>query len=337
LEKSRPPVVIFNNTTFGLIPSYDGIPQALRSYAVSAYLYTRYRPLLDVQGQLLLLRDDLFATAPPVPAGLKSTNLYFDPPACTFGDIPNFFTLPSDIATRPRVSIPVTYQPNDPTTIVTGWAVDAATQRPVTQVLAVVDGHVVAAVKPSQVPAGLIRTIPRSSSPNSGYTIDVYGTGSETIDLYSLNADGSVTPLTPMGGTGSGVVGVYPFSTVVTQDGHAHPVVANEAIGEVDSAVKVPTDVTTLNLPSGISTSHYQWLELSGSHHFGSSSFTLTDQLGAPSGHNIEFNTLSRVGNQVYVGVGSCLQWQGYGTAQHLYLQRTGKKLPKSISVDLVG
>ena len=87
LQKGRPPVVIFSNTTFGLL-IYDGIPQALRSYDVSTYLYAHYRPLLDVQGQLLFLRDDLVASAPPVPAGLRTTDLYFDTPACTSATSP---------------------------------------------------------------------------------------------------------------------------------------------------------------------------------------------------------------------------------------------------------
>jgi hypothetical protein len=317
LQESRPPVVIFSNATFGLM-NYDSIPQAIRSYAVSTYLYAHYRPLMDVKGQLLLLRDDLFASAPPVPPGFQTTNLYFDTPACNFGDIPNFFALPSDIATRPRVRIPVT---NVYTTVVTGSAMEAATKEPVELVLEVVDGQVVAAAKPS---------------PDSDYTINDTGLG--TIDLYALNADGSVTPLEPMGGSGSGVVGVAPLSAPVALAHHVYPVIANEAIGKIASEVSVPSDVSTLNLPAGVSTTHYQWLELSGSNHFKTASFTLTDQIGAPSGHNIEFNTLSSAGkHQVYVGVGSCLQWQGYGSASRLYLQRTGKTQPTSISVTLVG
>ncbi len=85
MRVSRPPVVIFSNKTFGLL-SYDGIPQALRSYAVSTYLYAHYRPLLDAGGQLLLLRNDLFATAPPVLAGFGTGELHFDTPSCRFGD-----------------------------------------------------------------------------------------------------------------------------------------------------------------------------------------------------------------------------------------------------------
>ena len=335
LQKSRPPVVLFSNTTFGLI-DYDGIPQALRSYDVSTYLYAHYRPLLDVQGQLLLLRDDLSASAPPVPAGLATTDLYFDTLACTFGDIPNYFALPSDIATRPRVTIPVTQQLHVPTTTVTGWAVDAVTKAPVTQVLAVAGGHVVAATEPSRIRVDVIREFHNFASALSGYTIHVYGAASETFDLYALNADSSVTPLTAIKGTGSGGIGAAPLSAVVTRDGHTHPVVTNAVIGKIDSVTTVPTDVTTLRLPSGVSTTSYHWLELTAPAALGIASFTLTDDLGALVGHNIAFNTLPRVGKHVYVGVGSCLQWQGYGAAHQLYLKRSGRKPPMPISVTLV-
>ena len=335
LQKSRPPVVIFSNTTFGLI-SYDGIPQALRSYDLSTYLYAHYRPLLDVRGQLLLLRDDLSASAPPVPAGLNTTGLYFDTPACTFGDIPNYFALPADIATRPRLRIPATQQPRDPIISVTGWAVEAATKAPVTQVLAVAEGHVVAATEPSQARADVIQKFHSLAAANSGYTIDIEGTGSEPIDLYALNADGSVTPLTPTPGSQSGAVGTSPSTTVITEGGQSHPVVMNAAIGRIDSVTTVPTDVTTIHLPSGVSTTSYHWLELNGPAAFGNTSFTLTDDLGAPVGHTIDFNTLPRVHNHVYVGVGSCLQWQGYGAAHQLYLKRSGAKPPAAISITLV-
>ena len=334
LQKSRPPVVIFSNTTFGL--NYDFIPQALRSFAVSPYLYAHYRPLLDVRGQLLLLRDDLFATAPPVPAGLKTTDLYFDTPACTFGDIPNFFALPSDIATQPRVRIPVTSLPHDPITIVTGWAVNAATKAPVTQVVAVAEGHVVAATKPSTVRADVIRKFHNFSAAYSGFRMDIEGTGSEPIDLYALDADGGVTPLAPTPGTRTGVIGTSPLSTVITDDGRAHPVVMNAAIGEINSVTTGYADLTTLHLPSGTSTTSYQWLELSAPAAFGNASFTLTDDPGSLGEHDITFNTLSRVGNHVYVGVGSCLQWQGYGVAHQLYLERSGKMPPTPISATFV-
>ena len=43
LKASRPPIAIFSNTTFGLL-SYDGIPQSVRSFEVSRYLFDHYTP-----------------------------------------------------------------------------------------------------------------------------------------------------------------------------------------------------------------------------------------------------------------------------------------------------
>lgn len=88
LRKSRPPVVIFFDTTFGL-PFYDGITSMERDYLVSQYILDHYRPVEDVQGQLLMVRDDLAPA--PTPASQK---LYFSVPACNWGDTPDFFTPP---------------------------------------------------------------------------------------------------------------------------------------------------------------------------------------------------------------------------------------------------
>ena len=89
-------------------------------------------------------------------------------------------------------------------------------------------------------------------------------------------------------------------------------------------------------MPPNVSTASYYWLELNGSHPLGTSSFALTDQLGAPPGHFIAFNTLPRVGRHVYVGAGSCLQWHGYGGTHQLYLRSSGRMPGSNFSVTLV-
>jgi hypothetical protein len=88
LRKSRPPVVVFFDNTFGL-PLYDGITSMERDYLVSQYILDHYRPVEDVQGQLLMLRDDLAAAPTP-----QEQKLYFSVPPCNWGDTPDFFTPP---------------------------------------------------------------------------------------------------------------------------------------------------------------------------------------------------------------------------------------------------
>jgi hypothetical protein len=335
LRKSRPPVVIFSNTTFGLL-SYDGIPQALRSYSVSTYLYDHYRPLLDARGQLLLLRNDLFASAPPVPAGFSTTDLYFDTTSCTFGDIPNYFALPKNIATLPRVRVPVTQGTPSLTTTVTGWAVDKATEAPATRILAVTGGHVVASAAPSLPRSDVVKALLDPSALESGFTISIPVSPQERPELFALNADGSVSPLMPEPGTETKILGDAGSTTVITQDGRAHPIVEGAAVGRIDEASRTLDTLITLHLPSGTTSTSYYWLELNGSEPLGTSSLTLTDEIGAPPGHFIQFKTLPRVGSHVYVGAGSCLQWRGYGGEHQLYLQSSGSVPPPDLSVTLV-
>jgi hypothetical protein len=100
LERSRPPVALFESDTIGL-DEWDGINNNVRDYAVSQYLLDHYQPVLLTDGNLLLLRDDLMASRPPAP-GLRhqpvSANLYFSGATCAWGDVPNF--LPSAPAGR---------------------------------------------------------------------------------------------------------------------------------------------------------------------------------------------------------------------------------------------
>jgi hypothetical protein len=107
LERSRPPVVVFESDTIGLW-EWDGINNNVRDYAVSQYVLDHYQPVLLTQGTLLLLRDDLMASRPPVPHLQErpvSTNLYFSNATCSWGDIPNF--LPSAPAGS-SIRLPVT-------------------------------------------------------------------------------------------------------------------------------------------------------------------------------------------------------------------------------------
>jgi hypothetical protein len=98
LRHTDPPVVVFDSDTTGLF-QMDGINNNVRDYAVGQYLLDNYRPVLETHGFLLMLRDDLMASRPPVPRLRQrpiSTNLYFSSSTCAWGDTPNF--LPSDPA-----------------------------------------------------------------------------------------------------------------------------------------------------------------------------------------------------------------------------------------------
>jgi hypothetical protein len=96
LRRSSPRVVIFYEREFGLV-SFDGLSGMERNYLVSEYLLNHYSPLLVVQGQLIMLRNDLVASAPPLPKLAKpvvTTALYFRTLGCNWGFVPNFFVPP---------------------------------------------------------------------------------------------------------------------------------------------------------------------------------------------------------------------------------------------------
>jgi hypothetical protein len=106
IRASRPPVVVFAAMDFGST-TFDGLPTMVRQYAISTYLLNHYRPLANVQGQLLLLRDDLAAHPKPLPVlnpPAQTTNLYFSSFGCDLHDIPNFLSVPSDLGTQPHVT-----------------------------------------------------------------------------------------------------------------------------------------------------------------------------------------------------------------------------------------
>ena len=109
LTRSRPRAVIYFDTTFGL-PYYDGIISSVRNYLVSQYILDHYSPIIDVDGQLILIRSDLVGSVPvsQIP-GTHSvvSDLYFQMPACNWGDTPNFLDFPSsrELAVAQRSSL----------------------------------------------------------------------------------------------------------------------------------------------------------------------------------------------------------------------------------------
>jgi len=335
LQTSRPPVVIYYDPTFGL-PNYDGIPQSVRAYDVGQYILDHYQPFIDLQGQLLMLRNDLVSTAPPLPAlpaGSSTSDLYFSAPACTLGDIPNFFADPSDLGTRPKEPAQVGLAPSKTTSwAVTGWAVDPTTGKAATQVLAVSDGVVVATAPTGGQRPDVVAALHDHAALRSGFSISIPGPW-RPVTLYTLNADGSVSQLTPLAAP-TGTVTESGATSIATTGGAAHSVVAGVA-GDVDHVGTPPADVHRLTFAKGTTLARYGWLEVRSSRNLGSGSFTLTDDPTAPTGHNLSFSTLPRAGKKVYVKVGSCLQWHGYDASHGLYLVRSGSnhQVPVSISV----
>jgi hypothetical protein len=315
LSASRPRIVVFSDSTFGL-PSYDGIPQSIRSYSLSEYLLRHYRPLLDGQGQLLLLRDDLFAAAPAPPPGDSTTGLYFDTPACTFGDTPNFFSVPLRVASQRGVTISKR-QLIMVNLIVTGWAVAAPSGRAATEVLAASGSRVIGSSSTGGSRTDVASVLHDPAAEDSGFSMAI-PVSRGRVTLYALNDDGSVSALTP--GPHTSRLAKYSGMEITTPDGVAHPIVRSTRAGFVESTVPQSATVFELTAPSGVSWAANSWIRISTPHGLQNDAFTFADQPGAPQTHTVDFNTLQQARSGVEVEVGSCLQWHGYRTGQPLYL-----------------
>ena len=328
LERTRPPVAIFNDTTFGL-PDYDGIWSMERDYLISQYLLDNYTPILDVQGQLIMLRDDLVSLAPPPPALLVppiTTDLYFAAgvPACDWGDIPDFLDAPASSEIDAGQAVTTTPS-GQVATSASGWAFDVGADRPPVAVLAVADGIVVAETQPTGSRPDVAAVLHNSAATVSGWALGVVSTSSTALTFYALNANGTVSPI-PSTSTGPAP------STIRTGQGTVYSVVASPDSGHVDAIQSGA--VVTMSLPGSASLSTYEWLEFVSPSGFGQANIEVTDQtLGAQPSHVIGFQTLPLVGHTVYLRVGSCIQWHGYQAGNlHLIVQGA----PSDMSVRLL-
>lgn len=316
LEHSRPHIVIFNDNTFGL-PIYDGIFSMERNYLVSQYILDHYRPLLDTHGQLILLRDDLFSHAQPLPhlsAPPVTSDLYFDLPSCDWGYVPNFLVHPKPEETGGALTLSARRTGTGNFVTVTGWAFDTADGKPAREVLAVSRGKVVGALAPTRSRTDIVSIVNNLAASSSGYQLQFSVARAAPYRIYILNADGSVTPLPPPAGDrASNPVG----RSVTTPDGVVHPIRLSALEGSIDSASTIPkTRTFTLSIPAGTDLAAYRWMEMQSGSGFGRSRIEVTDDLAAGPPHLIAFNTLPSVGRSVYTRVGSCLQWHGYHTEQ---------------------
>ena len=326
LERSRPPLVIFNDTTFGL-PDYDGIWSMEREFLISQYILDNYQPILDVEGQIIMLRDSLLSTAPPPPplaVAPITTDLYFTGEmACVWGDVPDFLDPPSaaEIAGGRRATMKLASQP----LIADGWAYDTAANRPAVAVLAVSDGVVIAQTQPTLLRPDVATALNDAQSGMSGFSLPVPVPPGTAVTFYALNADRTVTPLAPAG------PGPLP-SVVSTSSGTTYRVVSSSDAGHIDQVGR--GTILDLSLPGSGSLSPYQWLEFESPTGFGQATIEVTDQtMGAQPSHTITFQTLPSAGHTVFLRVGSCIQWHGY-QAGELHLVTSGA--PADMSVRLL-
>ena len=132
----------------------------------------------------------------------------------------------------------------------------------------------------------------------------------------------------PLSGAAPGADG----TTITLADGRTVPVAASAA-GRLDSESAQSMTVSSVQIPRGITIGNYPLATLSsGSAPLDSRFVSLTDRPGMSS-HDIAAGTVSWVGSDLTVSVGSCPQWYGYDPAQPLYVLQDGQTPVTSITL----
>ena len=186
-------------------------------------------------------------------------------------------------------------------------------------------GRVVDSTVPSAPRPDVARSLGVAAALDSGFLATVPATAAP-VQLYSLNTDGTVTPLV-VGSTADAAVATYGVAqTVRSADGVVHRVVAPGSRGVVDIAQTVPARVLALSVPPG-GLGPFHWLELRGVPALSPGAVVLTDVIGDPT-HQITFTLLPTIGSSAAVRVGSCQQWHGYAPAQLRLVLRAGSLVP---------
>ena len=337
LKASRPPVVILNNTSFGY-PNIDGVPDSIRSYSVSNYIFSNYTPLVNYQGQLLVLRNDLVASAPPLPplpSGSTAVNVGLSGPTCALGSIPNFFTPPANISSLPKVTPRVTLVSSSTGTS-SGWAIDPRTSYPTGRVVAVTSsGKVVANVKTGGWRPDVAFIIRTGKARHSGFTMRIPKDLKEHLTYYGITKDGYAFLLVP-GGSAS-TVNTVNLPTTVKVDGKPYKVFPSYLSGEVEISGTGLNRVFKVEIPSGTDLQSYPWLQLSSQGDFEQSGFTVTNSTSSIPGAEVTFNTLNRNSKSVVVDVNACVQWHSYQTGKPLFVEISNAPSGGPIGVTLLG
>ena len=321
LTRSRPRLVVLYGEGIGL-PHWDGIEAFVRHYDVSDYLLNHYVPLANVDGQWVMIRSDLAASAPALPtlSGSSSTqDFYLSSPGCAWGFSPNFLAPPAALGSQPALTV-TTQVAATATLLVTGSTADRSPGQAPLGVLAVRNSVVVASAVPNSKHS--------TASPDSDFTLALPMTGGGALSFYVSNPDGTVSPMTLAAAVPRALVVAGHDRTVSTSDGAAHAV-STHGGGVVSSVVPSTDRVLALDVAPGTALAGYHWLELTSPAGARGASYSVID--GADQSPTaISFSTLPRSTGHVFVQVGSCPQWRGFSASGLSLVQQGG---PKSLPV----
>jgi hypothetical protein len=253
LERTRPPLVVYQSETGGLGP-WDGIPNDVRHHEISRFILDHYRPLGTVAGQTFFIDKSRGPDAPAREQSPDARNGYLIGIHCDWGYAPNF------LEPEPMVAGPPAIRRSSSTAMrleASGWALNADRSGPAAMVVAV-GGHEI-----------LGRTTTGLRRPD---VAAIYGPSAERSGFHLLGETQLKAPLGPLrffGVTATGKADELPMPTVSRDlpkslliDGSAVPVVAGSIKGYVDVASATREEVTEFDLPPGLATPRIAGVEL---------------------------------------------------------------------------
>ena len=320
LRRAPPKLIVFDDTDdkmYGL-PAMDGVPVSVELYLISKWVLEHYRPLLESHGRTIYALPGV----PPV----SSFHLHlhqqpataavpFRGQTCNWGNAPSFLSGPAEPPSAARAVPARTAVVRAPQVTFTGWAGDLRDREPAREVIATLNGTIIARSTPNidrpdipaaGLPAGFRRSGFRLSIPT-------WANATRALKVFAVGRDGSVAELgTPNALPGLGVAKIGNRSVTLQPSADTGHVDTETASGPL----------LAIKPPAGSTWSDYRWVEVD-SPSFGGflqGGFELSDQANvADPGHVIAFQTLQNSPRRYIIPVSSCAQWYGYG-ASRLFL-----------------
>jgi hypothetical protein len=323
LRRANPKLIVFDNDSdpFISLSNWDGIASMVRSYNVSQWILDRYRPLLWIHGFTFYARRD---QPPPSQLGLHlskkpvTRNVAFSVQPCNWGFAPTFL----DSAGHPRPNAPAAgahlgHAPDQVTVV--GWAGDPGAKLPAREVIATVNGKVVAHDKPTLDRPDLVAYGLPKGFRHAGFQMNVPVVHGGTLRLFGVSRNGSLSQIVRLGG--------HPEKGTIPIDGREVKLQPNAVWGQINS--RSQAKALQIELPSGSHWSGYRYLEVdAGQRGFKNGTFTIYDRPRRPSpGHDIIFQTLDRSPKRYVVPVGACAQWHAYRTRRLLINVQPGQQI----------
>jgi hypothetical protein len=314
IARSRPRVAIFTNDTFGLY-IYDGLTSQVRNYLVDSWVLDHYRPVVEVDGQVVLLRNDLVGHVPSVDSldipGTSTSDLYDAGQSCDFGAIPNYLAIPSSVTSEAPTAATLTGG-RAANTEITGWAVDANELVPAKEVVAVIGRKVIASVGPAQYRLDIADFYKTMRVVDSGFTLDFELPAHRKATIYAINANGTASEIVPNGITPTWSRHDPQPRSIRTPDGVVHAVVVGRHLsGWVNTSAVVDHRLYTLAAPTGRAFSAFGWLRVVATSGLGNAYVTLGD-VPQQSGHAVSFHGYGATVSSLTTPVGACLDWHGF-------------------------